>query len=93
MKLTGARCQCPACHEYFNSTGMFDRHRIGSYADDRRCLSPDEMQAKGYLKNSAGFWIREAHRRRADSSGDLVIPATTESPKANARETEEASYE
>ena len=91
MKLTGARCRCPKCGEHFNSTGMFDRHRIGSFANhaaDRRCLTPDEMRAKGYLTNSAGYWIRESHRRRADSSGDLTAPATTESPKTNACETE-----
>lgn len=89
MKLTGARCQCAACLEYFNSTGMFDRHRIGGYAS-RRCLSADELMAKGYLKNSAGFWIREAHRRRADSSGDLSDPFPTQAPRESACETDDA---
>jgi hypothetical protein len=83
MKLTGSRCQCAACGEYFNSTGMFDRHRTGAYSDfgaHRRCLTASEMLAKGYLKNAAGFWIRQANRRRTDSSGDLPSPLPVSRP-------------
>jgi hypothetical protein len=78
MKLTGSRCQCSACGEHFNSTGMFDRHRTGVYSDmgaHRRCLNPAELLAKGYLKNAAGFWIRQARRHLTDSSGDLSKPS------------------
>ena len=63
MNLGTSRCQCPACGEYFNRVSTFDRHRSGSYAKpgewsgDRRCLTVSEMQAKGWMKNSAGFWI------------------------------------
>ena len=57
MKLSGDRCQCTACGEYFNSTGMFDRHRVDKYPN-RRCLTTDEMSLKGYTTNRAGFWIR-----------------------------------
>jgi len=62
MTLTGNRCRCSGCGEYFNSTSMFDRHRAGDWKDrgsNRRCLSPAELSERGYLKNSAGFWIRE----------------------------------
>jgi hypothetical protein len=67
VKLTGDRCRCSGppyggCGEYFNSTKAFDRHRTGAYAlAQRRCLSPDEMRAKGMAKNAAGFWVTELH--------------------------------
>lgn len=57
MKLTGDRNQCQGCGEYFNSTFAFDKHRTGAFGKDRRCLTTDEMLAKGMSKNSAGFWI------------------------------------
>ncbi|HVN45988.1 MAG TPA: hypothetical protein VMT66_12230 [Steroidobacteraceae bacterium] len=63
--LTGNRCRCAACGEHFNSSSMFDLHRVGDWKDsgaNRRCLSVPEMIAKGYLRNAAGFWIREANR-------------------------------
>lgn len=52
------RCQCGACGELFNSTSMFDRHRAGQPGKGRRCLSPAEMEAKGYSRNAGGYWIR-----------------------------------
>lgn len=65
MRLTGSRCRCVGCGEHFNSASVFDRHRIGSFGtlrrpDDRRCLTPAEMTAKGWAKNAAGFWVRES---------------------------------
>jgi hypothetical protein len=57
MKLRGDRCQCRGCFEYFNSTSAFDFHRTGSYRDGRRCLSIDEMLAKGMAKRESGFWV------------------------------------
>jgi len=78
MKLTGSRCQCSACGEYFNRPSLFDRHRAGSYQPlARRCLSPDEMRAKGWRKNSAGFWI---------GAGMPVVPAWKLAAAANAAE-------
>jgi len=59
-KLSGNKCQCSACHEYFNSTFMFDKHRQGKYTHDTRsryCLTPAEMEAKGYSRNENGWWI------------------------------------
>jgi hypothetical protein len=66
QKLPGARCRCPTCGEYFNSTSVFDRHRIGSCRDNgvhRRCLSVEEMNARGWSRNPQAFWIE---RRRLD---------------------------
>ena len=61
LPLSGNRCQCAACGEYFNSTSVFDRHRRGDYgnpASPRRCLRPEEMEARGFSKNTKGFWVR-----------------------------------
>jgi hypothetical protein len=59
MKLTGQRCQCPTCGQGFNRVSTFDKHRVGEFApgNTRRCLSTEEMQAKGWQVNAAGFWI------------------------------------
>jgi hypothetical protein len=61
MKLTGSRCQCIACDEYFNSTFAFDKHRIGEHGKTRRCMTIDEMLAKGMEKNEALFWVSSAN--------------------------------
>jgi hypothetical protein len=60
MKLHGDRNQCQGCKEYFNSSFAFDKHRAGEHGKDRRCLTVDEMRAKGMDKNAAGFWISSA---------------------------------
>lgn len=62
-KLTGSRCMCRGCGELFNSTSTFDRHRtgtfapLGAWAHNRRCLTPAELEAKGWCRNGASFWI------------------------------------
>jgi hypothetical protein len=62
--LRGDHCQCPTCGEYFNSTYAFDKHRTGEYAA-RRCMSRDEMMAKGMAVSSTGFLVSHA---KTDSS-------------------------
>lgn len=57
MILRGDRNQCRACGCYFNSTAAFDKHRVGSYSKDRRCLSPIEMADKGFRTNRRGFLV------------------------------------
>jgi hypothetical protein len=57
MKLSGDRCQCAGCGHYFNSTRSFDMHRRGDFGKERRCLSLQEMKARGMTTNAAGFWI------------------------------------
>lgn len=58
MKLRGFRNQCQGCKEYFNSNYSFDLHRVGRPGgEDRRCRTPEELTAIGWLKNKAGFWI------------------------------------
>lgn len=58
--LRGDRNQCPGCGEYFNSTFAFEKHRTGQHGVDRRCLTPEEMRAKGMDMNAAGFWVSAA---------------------------------
>lgn len=57
MNVGGDRNQCPSCDEYFNSTAAFDKHRTGKFGIDRRCMTKEEMESKGMLKNASGFWI------------------------------------
>jgi hypothetical protein len=58
LLLIGDRNQCPTCGEYFNRTSGFDRHRIGKIGTPtRRCLTAAEMQAEGWTKSKAGFWL------------------------------------
>lgn len=64
-KLTGNRCQCTACGEYFNGVQPFDRHRIGQYGIDRRCLAIAEMEAAGFIRNVSGFWCERASEEHA----------------------------
>lgn len=59
MNLSGQRNQCRGCDQYFNSNKAFDKHRRGDYEHGRRCLTPEEMMAKGMSLNKAGFWITE----------------------------------
>jgi hypothetical protein len=61
--LTGNRCRCASCGEYFNALTAFERHRYGAYApitatDTRQCRTPAEMMAWGWSQNPAGFWCR-----------------------------------
>jgi phage replication-related protein YjqB (UPF0714/DUF867 family) len=57
VRLTGDRNQCQGCKEYFNSTFAFDKHRVGDHGVDRRCLTPDEMRAKGMDVSASGYWV------------------------------------
>jgi hypothetical protein len=72
--LRGDHCQCRGCGEYFNSTYAFDMHRTGEYTheppkDGRRCLTPDEMHAKGMTENAGGWWISARSSWTGDSVG------------------------
>lgn len=53
--------ECPSCGLMFASQSSFDRHLVGSIADeDRRCLTPEEMRSglpMRSVKKSHGGWI------------------------------------
>jgi hypothetical protein len=76
-RLTGNRCQCTVCGEHFNGVQPFDKHRAGRYAKpgewqgNRRCLTVAEMEARGFIRNAAGFWCDRAseHAMRPRAHG------------------------
>lgn len=52
---------CTVCHETFNGTHVGDMHRVGDHGvktgpNRRRCLTVDEMEAKGMKRNRLGYW-------------------------------------
>ena len=63
LKLTGSRCQCPTCGDYFGNVVGFDRHRVGVPDIDRRCLTESEMIHAGWTRNGRGFWLRPSPER------------------------------
>jgi len=67
MKLTGSRCQCRACGEYFNSTYAFDKHRFGK-PEKRYCMSEYVMLSEGLSRNKALFWITGTFTRVIDKT-------------------------
>lgn len=68
-RLTTSRGHCSACHQFFNSDSAFDRHRTGLFEGEsnkfgqtqitgpRRCMTTDEMLARGMVLNESGFWM------------------------------------
>lgn len=83
-RLTGSRCQCAACGEPFSSLREFDRHRSGAYAElgewahKRRCMTPAEMDARGWQTNARGFRMKgRLQRAPAGIQGPRVtLPAS-----------------
>lgn len=70
-------CECLGCGEHFGATTLFDAHRVGRHGvsngtvNRRRCLSPKEMQARGWTRDSKGLW-RDLSRgvRMTDTDAD-----------------------
>jgi hypothetical protein len=75
QRLSGNRCLCRPCGQYFNSLKSFDRHRVGKYPSSRRCLTTSEMVKRGMTVNAAGFWITETRRRSGVKTVASRIPA------------------
>lgn len=58
------RCRCSVCGLYFRRTSTFDAHRIGRPGTPaRRCLSSDELAARGWSRDSLGYWRRPGPNR------------------------------
>lgn len=81
-QLTGARCKCGGCGEYFNSVYAFDRHRRGDAdSSTRYCLTTAQLAANRWTQDALGFWRTpgSAHSRWAHKqiSGDRADPAAT----------------
>lgn len=49
--LTGNKCYCRACDEYFTTVGNFDRHLIGRGRPT--CAKPSDV---GMVLNKQGYW-------------------------------------
>lgn len=75
-RLTGSRCLCRRCGEYFNSVYAFDRHRVWASPTVQRCLTYEKMVGKGMSINASGFWITEPDRKHR------VQPAASRMPAA-----------
>ena len=70
---------CTACGLDFTSVRLFDAHRVGRHEylyaeglqleppreDGRRCLSGDEMEAKGWQQDARGRWFNPVRSERA----------------------------
>jgi hypothetical protein len=78
------------CGENFGGVKLFNEHRIGQHGKDRRCLTPQEMTARGWSQDSGGRWRHTSHApmpkkwasrteagaARAEKEGRLVERAT-----------------
>lgn len=72
MKLTGQRNQCQGCKQYFNSNTAFEMHRVGTHGVDRRCITEEEMLAKGMVLNAQSFWMSKANDRFKEPSDETT---------------------
>jgi hypothetical protein len=45
----------------FSGVTGFDFHRIGPHDERRRCMTADELMAKGYIERG-GIWRRDVAR-------------------------------
>ena len=71
---------CRSCNQDFGSVGAFDAHRVGVNAytypeglqmepmreDGRRCLTLEELDKHGFMRNERGSWSlrRDVERGR-----------------------------
>jgi putative DNA primase/helicase len=56
-RLSGDRCKCSVCGTYFNSTAAFDEHRTGPHGKGRRCMTSNEMEARGMRLSADDWWL------------------------------------
>jgi hypothetical protein len=54
--LTGKRCRCPTCGESFSVLSNFDRHRVGEYGVDRKCVEPQTVGLVIKTTSSGTYW-------------------------------------
>lgn len=71
----GETCECAACGRFFSTTSNFDRHRAGSHDDNtRRCLTADELTAKGMFERN-GVWKQLPAERRVYGETVAILGA------------------
>jgi hypothetical protein len=78
-ELRGDHCRCSMCSLEFNSTYAFDKHRTGSWTA-RRCLSVEEMHAKGMVVSESGWWLSTASKRPIPASDAIAGAAIDATP-------------
>ena len=49
-----SECGCPTCHRVFSSERAFDLHRVGDYAEARKCA--ENLPSVGLELDSRGRW-------------------------------------
>jgi hypothetical protein len=55
--LKGQMSKCIACSKVFTTVANFDKHRVGPHTKgQRRCLSEDELERIGMVKDHRGVW-------------------------------------
>jgi len=75
-------CVAANCHQSFASTTAGEKHRVGKHdvtegPDRRRCLTPDEMLARGMVLNAVGLWTVAAPLDRPHyRSKEPTVPTT-----------------
>jgi hypothetical protein len=85
-RLTGSRCLCRGCGEYFNSVFAFDRHRVWASPVVQRCRTHEELIGKGMSINASGFWITEPRRKhRVQPKTSRIAAALRETPVGQPR--------
>lgn len=72
VRLNGRRMRCCACFELFNSESAFNGHRVGEHGKDRHCLTPEQLLAKDWCKNKAGFWTTGANLGFAERAKSTI---------------------
>lgn len=48
---------CSECHETFTCTRAGDLHRAGQPGVNHHCLTPAQMEGKGMVQNTKGYWM------------------------------------
>lgn len=82
---------CTSCGEDFGSLVAFDDHRVGKHAytysegahfdppvdDGRRCLTVEEMEGQGFVRNAYGRWTKENTLGRSRRLSERTCNAPT----------------
>lgn len=58
-KLTGNRCKCVVCGEVFSTESNFNKHRVGQYGFDRKCLNPASANLRIVSTSTGTIWKGE----------------------------------
>ena len=48
---------CIGCGKNFSSVHMFDKHRVGEFGVNRRCLNDAELEELGYIEKDGVYGI------------------------------------